>query len=56
MLADLDNFEMFVASMEAQLTLPVGQTAGEVEARLNTVKGQANCGTCHENAPTRASR
>jgi hypothetical protein len=48
LLGDVSSFEMFVTSMEAQLTSPAGQTAGEVEARLNTVKGQVNCGTCHE--------
>jgi len=56
MLADLDGFELFVASMEAQLTLPAGQTAGEVELRLNAAKGQVNCGTCHDDATVRSSR
>ena len=49
MLADISGVELFVTSMEAQLSTPAGQTAGEVEARLNTVKGHVNCGTCHEN-------
>jgi hypothetical protein len=56
MLSNLDSFELFVASMEAQLSLPVGQTAGEVETRLNLVKGQANCGTCHEDVTVRGAR
>jgi hypothetical protein len=56
MLTDLDQFAMFVASMETQLSTPAGQTAGEVEQRLNVVKGQTNCATCHENGAVRASR
>jgi cytochrome c553 len=56
MLADLDSYQLFVSSMEAQLTSPVGQTAGDVEQRLEAQKGQANCGTCHENAGIRVSR
>ena len=54
MISDLDNFQMFVASMETQLSTPVGQTAGDVELRLNVAKGQANCSTCHENSAVRA--
>ena len=56
MISDLDSFQMFVASMETQLSTPVGQTAGDVELRLNSVKGQANCGTCHENSAARGFR
>jgi len=56
MISDLDNFQMFVASMETQLGTPVGQTAGDVELRLNSVKGQANCGTCHQNEGARTLR
>ena len=56
MLADLDQFEMFLASMQTQLSTPAGQTAGEVEQRLNLVKGQNNCTTCHENGAVRAAR
>jgi hypothetical protein len=56
MLADLDTYQLFVSSMETQLSSPVGQTAGDVEQRLNSAKGQANCGTCHENAGIRVSR
>ena len=53
MLSDLDGFQLFVASMQAQLDSPAGQTAGEVEARLNNVKGQAHCGTCHDRSAAR---
>ncbi len=56
MLADLDQLEMFVASMQTQLSIPAGQTAGEVEQRLNSVKGQANCATCHENGAVRGQQ
>lgn len=53
MLADVAGFELFATSMEAQLSTPAGQTAGEVESRLNVVKGQMNCGTCHESSAAR---
>jgi hypothetical protein len=56
MIADLNQFEMFVASMQTQLSIPAGQTAGAVEQRLNVVKGEANCGTCHEDGALHASR
>jgi hypothetical protein len=56
MLADLDSYQLFVSSMETQLSTPVGQTAGDVEQRLDATKGQANCGTCHENAGIRVAR
>jgi hypothetical protein len=56
MLSDLDGFQLFVTSMEAQLNSPAGQTAGEVEAHLNGVKGQANCGMCHEGSSLRFGR
>jgi hypothetical protein len=56
LLNDVESFELFVSSMEAQLSLPAGQTAGDVETRLNFVKGQANCGTCHEDAAVRGAR
>ncbi len=47
MLRQLDGLGQFVGSMESQFTIPVGQTAGEVEERLNNVKGHASCTTCH---------
>ncbi len=47
MLNDLDQLGLFVSSMEAQLATPAGQTAGEVEQRLNYAKGQMACGVCH---------
>ncbi len=47
MLQDMQSMELFVSSMEAQLTTPVGQTAGDVENRLNHIKGQMACGVCH---------
>jgi uncharacterized protein (DUF3084 family) len=56
MLADLDSVSLFAASMQAQFEAPVGQTAGQVEQRLNTVKGQVMCGACHEGSSTRAAR
>ncbi len=56
LIADLNQIQLFVASMETQLSLPVGQTAGDVEQRLNLVKGQANCATCHEDSAVRAAR
>ncbi len=53
MLQNLDQFSLFVSSMEAQLTVPAGQTAGDVEQRLNFAKGEAACVMCHENMAPR---
>jgi hypothetical protein len=44
---DVDRLNLFVLSMEMQLTLPAGSTAGQVEARLNSSKGESMCGACH---------
>ena len=49
MLADLDEMGGFVSSMEIQFTIPAGQTAGEVEQRLNYAKGETACQVCHDN-------
>jgi len=56
MLADIDRFALFASSMEAQFSNPAGQTAGEVEQRLNLVKGQMLCGACHEGSASRTAR
>ncbi len=50
MLQSLDQLSLFITSIELQLTTPVGQTAGEVEQRLNYVKGEATCVLCHQSA------
>ncbi len=53
MLQNVDQFSLFTASMEAQLTVPVGQTAADVEQRLNYSKGQLACGFCHSGTTSR---
>lgn len=50
MLQNLDEFSLFVSSMDAQLNTSAGQTAGDVEQRLNYAKGEQACSLCHETA------
>ncbi len=47
MLNSLERLRLFVDSMETQLTTSASPTALLVERKLNTIKGDRQCGACH---------
>ena len=48
---ELQRWTLHTARLEQRLNGSAGPTAATVEARLNQMKGQRNCGLCHGGMP-----
>ena len=45
--AELQKWQLHAARYQQRLSTSAGHTAATVEARLNRIKGQRQCGLCH---------
>ena len=45
--AELQKWQLHAARYQQRLSASAGHTAATVEARLNGIKGQRQCGVCH---------
>ena len=48
---ELERWSLHIARLEQRANSSAGPTAATVEARLNQIKGQRNCGVCHGGPP-----
>ena len=48
---ELERWSLHAARLEQRMNSSAGPTAAAVEAHLNQMKGQRNCGICHSNLP-----
>jgi hypothetical protein len=47
----IERWSIHIARLEQRSSTPAGPTAATVEARLDQIKGQRNCGVCHGGPP-----